>query len=145
MSSRLRSDMLINWLSPPEGSRFMCLVRCFSSTRSDSGETSRTEGSSSRNVNVGFVGVTTPLSRLETTRDWPAGRGNWSGEEEKVLSVKVGVDLPDRRVEGMVEEGVGDCDEEGAAPDIAVAKVDDKSKRTISNEWTKRFGYAVEG
>lgn len=52
-----------------------------------------------------------PLSRLETERDCPAGRGNWSGEGERVLSVNVGVDLPDRR-EGMVEEGRGGCDGE---------------------------------
>ena len=73
------------------------------------------------------------LSRFETTSVCPAGRGNWSGEGEKAVSVNVGVDLPDRRVEGMAEEGIGDCGEEGAAPDDAVAKVD-SSKGTGSSE-----------
>lgn len=99
----------------------MCRVRRFSSIRSEGGETSRVVGSSSRKVKVGFVGEMMPLSRLETERFCPAGRGNWSGEGESVRWVRVGVDLPDRRVEGMAEEGGGECDEEGVALDVAVA------------------------
>lgn len=110
-------------------SRFMCRVRRFSSMWSQDGETSRTAGSESRKANADLVGDMMPLSRLLTERVCPAWRGNWSGEGERVRSVRVGVDLPDRR-EGMVEEGGGGVgDVEGAVLDVAEAKaVDVKSK-----------------
>lgn len=114
------------------GSRFMCRVRRFSSMWWEGGETSRTAGSESRKAKADLVGERMPWSRLLTERVCPAGRGNWSGEGERVRSVRVGVDLPDRR-EGMVEEGGGgDEDVEGAVLDVGQATtVDDESK-----EWS---------